>query len=181
MWLSMCHCMYVYMWASGCVCKYACVGCFLFIAGVVHVKAQLKSHVVNVCMYVCVCALWKPLNCSPSSNWTKQKKNKKKHKRKELKAKSTLAIQVDQNVTRGWRVLAPTAPIKLRQQTHIHTYINTHGLHCLCVCDSVAHRHRRQSIDPSIDWSVSERTNARNMPIKCENTQQLTQNDAATR
>lgn len=124
-------------------------------------------------MYACVCVHFE-------SHWTvlyhhriEQKKNRKKHKRKKLKAKSTLAIQVDQNVTRGWRmVVAPTGPIKLRQQTYTHTH--TWVTLLILVCINIAtHRRICQSIDRSIDWSVSERTNVKFIRYTLHETCQL--------
>lgn len=146
-------CVHVCMCGHQVVCAsmnvWVCVGCFLFIAGVVHVKAHTveESRCKYVYMYIytyvcmCLCTLKATeLLSIIKLNKTKKKKNKKKHERKKLKAKSTLAIQVDQNVTRGWRVLAPTAPIKLRQQTHIQTYI---------------HYLWDPTLSPPIDWSIN--------------------------
>lgn len=199
-WLCVCHSMYVrvcefvsvygYQVVCASVCICVCIGCFLFIAGVVHVKAHTVEE--SRCKYVCMCVC-----VHFESHWTvlyhhqiEQKKNEKqKHKRKKLKAKSTLAIQVDQNVTRGWRmVVAPTGPIKLRQQTYTHTHTWVTLLMIVCINIAI-HRRRCQSIGRSIDWSVSERTNVKfirytlheTCQLKCENSKQLTQNDAATR
>lgn len=122
-------------------------------------------------MHVCVCTLkaTELFSIIIETN----KKNRKKHKRKKLKAKSTLAIQVDQNVTRGWRmVVAPTGPIKLRQQTYTHTH--TWVTLLILVCINIAtHRRICQSIDRSIDWSVSERTNVKFIRYTLHETCQL--------
>lgn len=148
MYVRVCVSMYGYQVVCASVCICVCIGCFLFIAGVVHVKAHTveESRCKYVCM--CVCALWKPLNCSLSSS-NRTKKKQKKHKRKKLKAKSTLAIQVDQNVTRGWRmVVAPTGPIKLRQQTYTHAHLgHTAYIGVYKHCDPSAYL--------PIDWSIN--------------------------
>lgn len=123
-------------------------------------------------MHVCVCTL-KATELFSIIIESNEKKTEKKHKRKKLKAKSTLAIQVDQNVTRGWRmVVAPTGPIKLRQQTYTHTH--TWVTLLILVCINIAtHRRICQSIDRSIDWSVSERTNVKFIRYTLHETCQL--------